>query len=172
MIEKICVRVSRNGGRAWAKPALLDKQVRENRERAIGQKMPRDTSDLTELRSVITIQGLATARSADITELIMQQVCNVVGITMRRGEAKSDLSTHEWAAVRNLKEEWSGRIRIVSATQEEVLTIFNKIHGSAIEVNGMSYVLEVDNAYASLDASAVQNLQITSERTAAATHRE
>ena len=128
--------------------------------RAAEQTSPQGAAGRIELRSVIAVAGLTMANPGSLTGLIMQEVSKVVGIPMRRCEMSSDMKPHDWTEAKNLKGEWNGPLLAESQTPEDVLALFLKIHGCAIEANGMSYPLEVDNVHSNLDASSVQNLQL------------
>jgi hypothetical protein len=157
-IEKIRSRVSRNGGRPWAKPCLLQNHMRAAKSRMATSKSAGASAARVELRSCIAVQGLTMSRANSMITSLMQRVSEVLGLPLRHCADVAAMRPHDWAVARNPKGDWAGRILIESETPREVQDLFNRIHGSSIEVNGMSYALEVDNAYANLDAAAVRNI--------------
>ena len=171
-IEKIQFRAANDGGRPFARPALLGKQMRCNKAQAARSKQPAGNDGQIGHRTTISLQGLMLARPDGLIASFMERVSETASIRFKHSGQESRLLPHEWTESRSPTGEWTGRVIVKSKSSTEVQNFVAKIHGCAIEVGGMSYVLEVKNLHARLNATKVQNFQRVDGHTAERTQQE
>ena len=108
----------------------------------------------------ISLQGLALARPDGLIASLMQRISEVVGIEFKHNGRDTLMKPHDWTETRSPTGDWTGRIMVELKNPDEVQDVFAKIHGCSMEVNALSYVLEVESSHFCLDATAVQNFRI------------
>ena len=152
-IEKVKFRDSRNGGRPWVKPAMLEGSVKAAKAKVTAGRLPKKELERRKKQGMISLQGLACGQNNTTSSDIMTKVGQIMGLTLIKITSAADPKQYEWKEISNAAGEWVGQITVQMREEGEVVKLYQKLHGYGVEINGTSYLVEVENHL--LDLSAI-----------------
>ena len=102
---------------------------------------------------MISLQGLACGQNNTTSSDIMTKVGQIMGLTLIKITSAADPEQYEWKEISNAAGDWVGKITVQMREEGEVVKLYQKLHGYGVEINGTSYLVEVENHL--LDLSAI-----------------
>ena len=158
-IQGLRFKKSHTGGRAFVKPEMLmpqlrSGQARETRNRATQQKQ----QDM--LLSTLTVEGVTSGSPDAVLFTMMNAASSKLGIKLNHSTSTNLLRPHGWAESRDANGVWDGRVLFMAESTAQLQTAFALLHGQGLEVEGMSYALEVENCHVDLDGTRVTNIRL------------
>jgi hypothetical protein len=143
-------------------PQLRNGQARETRNRATQQEQ----QDML-LTSTLTVEGVASGSPDAVLFIMMNAVSSKLGIKLNHSTGTNLLRPHGWAESRDASGVWDGRVLFMAESTAQLQTAFALLHGQGLEVEGMSYALEVENCHVDLDGTRVTNIRLPTTTEAA-----
>jgi hypothetical protein len=146
-ITKIRFRQSRHGGRPWATPEALPTQIQRAKCRAAKAPATAIERDRRELRSTLRVSNISTGRPEDVIDLILEQMSAVIGMPLRRSNGTRSPKPYDCQPTRDAFGKWTGAIQFECANSGELKAVYEAMHGSSIEMNGVCSIVEIENLF-------------------------
>lgn len=108
-VTRLAWRPSVHGGRAWAKPAALERDVRDARTREAGASA---ADSLTQGLVTVTLLGPQGPDPAGLLRGLMQSLAVRLAVDLRVGGAQRPLAPHEWRAGERGDGDWNGTVYV------------------------------------------------------------
>ena len=144
-------RLSRHGGKIWAKPLLLEWEVRSNRAReAFLRGGQRPTTEDPRKTALVIMRGALGADPESLMTALMDAIATTTSLLLARGPDRGQLLAGQWSPLRDAAERWNGNIKVSLVNEEDLLTLHRRIHGAPFSLHGEMRSLEVHNAFVSM----------------------
>lgn len=146
-VEKIRFRGSRNGGRPWVKPAIIESRARGDRARAAATKLPPKVAEAARLRFTMGLQDVSTCSPDALIAVLIQQAERATGIELKTHVGTGPLQPREWEPIADHAGKWLGKIDIQALTEDDFRVFHEGLHGLGVEVDGLCLILEVESLH-------------------------
>ena len=145
-IQKMRYRASNKGGRPFAKPQLLDKDIDSLKTNASTAKASQAGQERRKLLVTISIQSLAAAGRESIANKIVEALADGIHTYAVR-TSPGDLNEGEWRLMLTADGQWTGRLQFQARSTEAIQLAHRKLHGTAIEIDGSSHMIEIKSDF-------------------------
>jgi hypothetical protein len=146
-ITMVRFRASRNEGRPWVKPGVLDALLKRGRAKAAAARLPEKQALLATLKADIVIQGVVVGDQEHLIGKIMEKINIQSGLRLTRRTSTTRMQGNEWEPNLGADGVWRGRISCQAADKKDIEKLFDKVHGHGIELDGICLVLEVESHF-------------------------
>ena len=146
-VEKIRFRGSRNGGRPWVKPAILEPRARGDRAKATVARLPPKMAEVARLRFTMGFQDVSTCSANSLTEVLIQKATQMTGIELKAHEGSGPLQPREWEPIKDHSGKWLGKVVIQARSEGDFRVFSERLQGLGVEVDGVCLVLEVESLH-------------------------
>ncbi len=161
-ITKLRWKTSRYGGRTWAKPLALDRDLRAARARANApEQYGADQAVLT-----IKLDGPLGADPNGLGDAIMKEISSRTKITLDKQTAPGTLRSMHWTPTLDNDGLWNGHIRLQLDTMERLRELAGLVRVFVVDIGGELYPLDAHSPFLQewLTGSEVQVFRVASTR--------
>ena len=146
-IQKMRYRSSNRGGRPFAKAQVLEQDVNSKKAQAHAANTSTQEHLRRSLMATISIQELSAKGRDDMARSLIDAIQNATTIQYDEQVALGDLKEGEWRMIKSTAGHWTGRIQVQAKAVADIQNMMAKIHGSAIEVDGLSHTVEISSDF-------------------------
>ena len=135
------------GGRTFARPALLESTVRSAKAAAKSSRRGGTATGIdSEFNCIVVIRGPYGSHPLNMVHLLMQQISGKMGTALTRA-VSVQVGPGAWQEGLDECCHFTGKIRILLRSAREVRLLIAQVHGQAIEINGETKFVEVENLH-------------------------
>ena len=142
-ITRIKWKTSVHGGRTWAKPLALDRDIGATKARA---KAPHQQGHDQALLTIRLSGPLGADPNALMTKL-MEVVQGKAGIQLQEKQPRQQLKKMNWAGDKDAFGDWSGIIKLQLDTKDQAAALAQMLRGYAVDVGGYTAPLDVHSPF-------------------------
>jgi hypothetical protein len=136
-----------HGGRVWAQPIAVEKQIQAVRSQAAIHRQGRvPGSEPRDFETTIKILGTLGPEPGDLLRNIMCTLNGKLNANLKEQREGEELTTGGWQLLRTAgTDNLSGQIRVRFSNKPEVLGFQKAFQGSRIQVGELTAILEISN---------------------------
>jgi hypothetical protein len=102
-------------------------------------------------------------------QYLVAEMTTAIQTPFRFNNGSMGMRPYDWRTFRDYLGHWSGAIEFECGTRAELQLIYDKFHGSGVEYNGVSAVVEIENKF--IDLATIVNHAATNNVAGNAEHR-
>ena len=142
-VTKMRWKTSRHGGRTWAKPLALDRDLRAARARdKAPEQFGADQAVLT-----IKLEGPLGADPNGLVDAIMKEVANRTKSQLRKQDGPGTLRSMHWAPSLDTDGLWNGHLRLQLDNMEQLKELAGMIRTFVIDIGGELFPLDAHSPF-------------------------
>lgn len=146
-VQRLRWRQSVRGGRTWAKPPVLDRDLRAARARACPAAAGASASSNPEATLLIIFRGPLGADPEALLTRMITAICIHAAVDLHCADSRRVLPPGHWMAVRDAASQWTGSLRMQLADRDAAMHLATKLRQFAVRVEGVTGILDVHSPY-------------------------